>query len=386
MLLTDSDLEGKYWADDYRKWHASQEVPSSLDRDFEDRFSSKGWEQEYDAAAELYTRSLFESLGDLRFEFQPKFQDKTPDFLLHNQFGESIVADVTVLHGGAMSESLEQEDDYRTLTQKLMDIDSSTFAVEVSSAEGSRSSQGPGGGQVSFKKLVRPVCEWVRKQEQVYNENPEMLMWEHTWFGTRHLSEFFRFGDLDIDLNFHVELCLKSEQSDEERKHWQMIREGKITVGSAFIDDTDDRFEVALKKKMSYLEEFKHSQMEKGSLPYIIVIFSPDSFTPDTEDLQKVLYGPRNGYWLNPRPVVDKLCQWERRAGQELRSYSEGVFTNRRKDLLAVLVCRGHIAHPETCDMSMWVNPYASCFSIPQSLYQLKTYTLNREIVCTPPA
>ena len=385
MLLTDTDLEGKYWADDYRKWHASQEVPSSLDRDFEGRFSSKGWEQEYDAAAELYTRSLFESLGDLRFEFHPELQGKTPDFLLHNPFGR-IVADVTVLHGGAMSESVEQQDDYRLLTQKLMDIDSSIFAVEVPFAEGSRSSYGRGGKQVSFKKLVRPVHEWVRKQEQNYHKNPEMLLWERSWYGTRHLSEFFGFTDLGIDLKFSVELCLKSEESDEERKLRQYKYSGDIGVGSGSVDDTDDKLEGALKKKISYLEDLVRSLSNDGSLSYIIIVFSSNSFTPDSEDIKKVLYGTSTSYDLTSGPLFHDLRQWQLRAGQELRSYSEGVFTNRRKGLLAVLVCKGHIAYPETCDMSMWVNPYASCFSIPQSLYQLKTYTLNREIVCTPPA
>ena len=385
MLLTDADLEGKYWADDYRKWHAFQEVPSSLDRDFERRLSSKGWEQEYDAAAELYTRSVFESLGELKFEFQPKFQDKTPDFLLHNQFGESVVADVTVLHGDAISESLEQQSDYLTLTKRLMDIDSSIFAVEVSSAEGSRSSQ-ESGGPVSFEQLVRPVREWVRKQEQQYSDDPNMLWWNHTWYGTRYLSEIFSFKNLGLDMELSVELCLKSEESDEERKLRQYKYNGGVGVGSGSVDNSGDRFELALKKKISYLKKFKHPQSEKGSLPYIIVIFSPYSFTPDSEDIKKVLYGTSTSYDLTSGPSLHDLRQWQFRAGQELRSYSEGIFTNLRRDLLAVLVCKGQIAYPESCEMSMWVNPYADCFSIPQSLFQLKTYTLNREIVCTLPA
>ena len=385
MLLTDSDLEGKYWADDYRKWHASEKVLSSLDKAFVSRLSSKGWEQEYDTAAELYTRSLFESLGELRFEFQPKFQDKTPDFLLHNQFGESIVADVTVLHGGAMSESVEQQDDYRLLTQKLMDIDSSIFAVEVPFAEGSRSSYGRGGKQVSFKRLVRPVQEWVRKQEQNYHKNPEMLLWERSWYGTRHLSEFFGFTDLGIDLKFSVELCLKSEESDEERKLRQYKYSGDIGVGSGSVDDTDDKLEGALKKKMSYLEDLVRSLSNDGSLPYIIIVFSSNSFTPDSEDIKKVLYGTSTSYDLTSGPLFHDLRQWQLRAGQELRSYSEGVFANRRRDLLAVLICKGNIEFPESCEMSMWVNPYASCFSIPQSLFQLRTYTLDRQVVSTLP-
>ena len=385
MLLTDTDLEGKYWADDYRKWHAFQEVPPSLDKAFVGRLSSKGWEREYDAAAELYTRSLFESLGELKFQFQPELQGKTPDFLLHNPFG-SIVADVTVLHGGALSESVEQQDDYRLLTQKLMDIDSSIFAVEVPFAEGSRSSYGRGGKQVSFKRLVRPVHEWVRKQERQYASDPEMLWWEHTWYGTRHLSEFFSFTDLGIDLKFSVELCLKSEESDEERKLRQYKYSGDIGVASGSVDDTDDKLEGALKKKMSYLEGLVRSLSNDGSLPYTIIVFSSNSFTPDKEDVEKVLYGPSTGYSLNSGPRFDNLRQWELRAQKGLHSYSEGIFTNRRKDLLAVLVCKGHIAYPESCEMAMWANPYASYFSIPQSLFQLRTYTLDRQIVSTPPA
>ena len=346
---------------------------------------SKGWEQEYDTATELYTRSLFESLGELRFEFQPELQGKTPDFLLHNPFGR-IVADVTVLHGGAMSESVEQQDDYRLLTQKLMDIDSSIFAVEVPFAEGSRSSYGRGGKQVSFKRLVRPVHEWVRKQERQYASDPEMLWWEHTWYGTRHLSEFFSFTDLGIDLKFSVELCLKSEESDEERKLRQYKYSGDIGVASGSVDDTDDKLEGALKKKMSYLEGLVRSLSNDGSLPYIIIVFSSNSFTPDKEDVEKVLYGPSTGYSLNSGPRFDNLRQWELRAQKGLHSYSEGIFTNRRKDLLAVLVCKGHIAYPESCEMAMWANPYASYFSIPQSLFQLRTYTLDRQIVSTPPA
>ena len=213
-----------------------------------------------------------------------------------------------------------------------------------------------------------------------------MLWWEHTWYGTRHLSEFFSFTDLGIDLKFSVELCLKSEESDEERKLRQYKYSGDIGVASGSVDDTDDKLEGALKKKMSYLEGLVRSLSNDGSLPYIIIVFSSNSFTPDSEDIKKVLYGTSTSYDLTSGPLFHDLRQWQLRTGQELRSYSEGVFTNRRKDLLAVLVCKGHIAYPETCDMSMWVNPYARCFSIPQSLYQLKTYTLNREIVCTPPA
>ena len=384
MLLKDADLEGKYWADDYRKWHATQEVPPSLDKELVNRLSSKGWEQEYDAAAELYTRSLFQSLDGLKFQFQPELQGKTPDFLLRD-LSDYVVADVTVLHGGPMSEIDKQQDDYMLLTQKLMDIETDLFATEVWSMEGSRTTKGRGGGPVAFDKILRPVRAWFQKQERDFQSDPVKLRWDYSYDGTRYLSEYFRFEDLGIDLEISVKLRLRSEESDEERKVRHMLHEGGNGPSSAFIDDTEIRLGNALEEKVSYLRQFEHPQPEKGSLPYIIVIFSSDSFTPDREDIEKVLYGPSTSYDLISGPMLRDLRQWELRAGQELRSYSEGVFTNRRKDLLAVLVCKGHIAYPESCDMSMWVNPYASCFSIPQSLYQLKTYTLNREIVCTPP-
>ena len=382
MLLTDSDLEGKYWADDYRKWHASEKVLSSLDKAFVGRLSSKGWEQEYAAAAELYTRSLFESLGELKFQFQPELQGKTPDFLLHNPFG-SIVEDVTVLHGGAMSEALEQQDDYRLLTQKLMDIDSSTFAVEVSSAEGSRASQGRGGGQVSFKRILHPIRAWIRKQEN-YLKSPSELQWQQSWDGNQYWNEYFGFEELGIDLRLLVRLQLKEEETKEQRKFRQMLHEGKIRVSPVSVDNPDDRLEVALKKKMSYLEEFKNPQSEKF-LPYIVIVFGADSFSSDKDQLEKVLYGASTGYALDWSTDFEELRQWQHRRDQEIVSYSEGLFTNRKRNFLAVLACKGYVPCPDSCEMSLWINPYASYFQIPQSLFQLKTYTLDRQIVSTLP-
>ena len=386
MLLADTDLEDKYWADNYRRWHAAEEVLMSLDKEFVGSLSSKGWMQEYDAAAELYTRSLFESLDGLEFEFHPVVQGKTPDFLLRN-LSEDVVADVTVLHGGAMSKSAEQQDDYLLLRRKVMDIDSSIFVVEVFSTEGNRSSYGQGGGQVAFKRIVRPVLEWVRKQEETYLKSPSALIWQRSSYpGSLCVMEHFTFKEFDIDLQFTVCLYLKAEETEEQRKIWQYMYDGDIGVASGFMDDTDNRLEEALKKKVSYLEGFSLSQQEKKLSPYIIIVFSSNSFSPDKEDIEKVLYGPSTGYSLNSGPRFDNLRQWELRAQKGLHSYSEGIFTNRRKDLLAVLVCKGHIAYPESCEMAMWANPYASYFSIPQSLFQLRTYTLDRQIVSTPPA
>lgn len=395
MILSDADLEGKYWADDYRKWHAAEDVLVPIDRTIVSRLGydvkrghwrkARGiWKQEYDAAAELYTRSLFDDLEGFRFEFQPELQGKTPDFLMHNHFGKSVVADVTVLHGGPMSESAEQQDDYLILRKKIMEIETDTFRPAVFSADGSRSVKGQGGGQVSFDKLLRPVRKWIREQEETYNESPNFMPWQASPKGPC-VMDYFTFADLDIDLQFDVYLYLKSEETDERQKIRRYEYAGDIGVASSFVDNTDDRLEVALKKKMSYLEVFEHPQSEEY-LPYIVIIFSSSSFAPDREDIEKVLFGPSTEYALNSGPSYEDLRQWEQRANQELHSYSDGLFANRKKDLLAVLVCQGHIAFPESCEMSMWLNPYASYFSIPQSLYQLKTYTLNREIVCTPPA
>ena len=216
--------------------------------------------------------------------------------------------------------------------------------------------------------------------------DPSTMIWQPSAHGTPILIERFEFAKLGVDLQFNVELHLKSEETEAQRRIRQYEYSGAIGVAAGFVNDSDDKLESALKKKMSYLETLGRSLSEKDSLPYMTIVFSSNSFTPDKEDIEKVLFGPSTGYSLSQSPLYDELLQWERRAGQELHSYSEGVFTNRRKDLLAVLVCKGHIAIPDSCEMSMWVNPYASCFRIPQSLYQLKTYTLNREIVCTPSA
>lgn len=329
---------------------------------------------------------MFESLGELKFEFQPKFQDKTPDFLLHNQFGESVVADVTVLHGGPTEEYDRQRGDPLCLRREVMTAETDNFAPEIVSMSGNRTVKEQGGGPVSFKKLLPRIRTWIREQEDAYVKSPTELLWQQSRDGGRCVNEYFGFEELGINLRLFIRLNLKEEETKEQRKFRQMLLEGRFTVSPVSVDNTDDRLEVALKKKISYLKKFKHPQSEKGSLPYMIVIFNSDPLMPDKEDLQKVFFGPSNRYYLDSRVALDDLRQWQLRTGQELRSYSEGIFTNRRKDLLAVLVCKGHIVFPDSCEMSMWVNPYASCFRIPQSLYQLKTYTLNREIVCTPPA
>ena len=296
MLLTDTDLEGKYWADDYRKWHVSEKVLPSMDKEFVRRLSSKGWQQEYDAAAELYTRSLFDSLDGLRFEFQPELQGNTPDFLLHNPFG-SIVADVTVLHGGAMSESAEQQEDHQCLSQKIMDEETANFAPVISFMSGSRRVKGRGGGPISFKRILHPIRAWIRKQED-YLKSPSELQWQQSWDGNQYWNEYFEFGELGIDLRLLVRLQLKEEETKEQQKLRQMLQEGKIRVSPVSVDNPDDRLEVALKKKMSYLEEFKNPQSEK-ILPYIVIVFGADLFSPYKDQLERVLYGASTGYALD---------------------------------------------------------------------------------------
>ena len=211
-----------------------------------------------------------------------------------------------------------------------------------------------------------------------------MKRWESSWGGSRSVSQYFRFGELGIDLQFQVELHLKSNETEKQRRFRRLQYEGKIGVSSAFIDNTDDRLKLALQKKFKKLKNFKSSHPEKDYLPYIVIVFHPDSFD-HSDELQKVLYGTSIGYDLTLElPYVD-LRQWRQRANQELRSYSDGLFARYKNDLLAVLACDGYVPYPETCEMSMWLNPYASYFSTPQPLFRLKTYTLNRQIVCTPP-
>ena len=383
MLLTDSDLEGKYWADDYRKWHASERVLLTMDKEFVRRLSSKGWMQKYDAAAELYTRSLFESLGELKFEFQPQLQGKTPDFLLNNQFGESVVADVTVLHGGAAYESEEQQEDHQCLSQKIMDEETANFAPIISFMSGSRRVKGRGGGPISFKRILHPIRAWIRKQED-YLKSPSELQWQQSWDGNQYWNEYFEFGELGIDLRLLVRLRLKEEETKEQQKLRQMLQEGKIRVGPVSVDNPDERLEVALKKKMSYLEEFKNPQSEK-ILPYIVIVFGADLLSPDRDQLERLLYGASTGYALDWGTDFEKLRQWQQRRDQEIVSYSEGLFTNRKRKFLAVLACKGYVSYPDSCELSLWINPYASYFQIPQSLFQLKTYTLDRQVVSTLP-
>ena len=164
MMLSPEDLVGKYWADYYRKWHASSEVPEALDREVVGKLRSKALEREYDAAAELYTRSLFEDLGGLKFAFQPVLQDKTPDFMLWTQSGKGAIADVTVLHNGPISYLEKQQEDYVLLMQKASAIETEHFATYVLSITGTRSVVGMQGDPWRLPKYCtksgNPLRSW----------------------------------------------------------------------------------------------------------------------------------------------------------------------------------------------------------------------------------
>ena len=387
MMLSPEDLVGKYWADYYRRWHASSEVPEALDREVVGKLRSTDWEREYDAAAELYTRSLFEDLGGLKFAFQPVLQGKTPDFMLWTQFGKGVIADVTVLHNGPISHLEKQQEDYDLLRQKASAIETEHFATNVLSITGTRSVVGMPGGSVALAKILHKVRESSNKLEQRYCKAPNLLTWEPQFIdkvrsATRHLA----FPELDISLELEVAFCLKEDQTDEHLTLRDLQRDGKLGVASPYSDDPDRRLRTAIRGKVSYLTRLRHPQSEKDELPYMVIIFDGDSYSIDELDMERVLYGPSVGYDLEPRSLNEELYQWKQRNGLgSAESYGEGLFTSRKSGFLAVLKCTGDIRLPLACEMSMWVNPYASLFGIPQSLFRLKTYSLNRRIDCTPP-
>ena len=264
-----------------------------------------------------------------------------------------------------------------------MDEETANFAPVISFMRGSRRVKGRGGGPVSFKRILHPIRAWIRRQED-YLKSPSELQWQQSWDGNQYRNEYFGFEELGIDLRLLVRLQLKEEETKEQRKLRQMLQEGKIRVSPVSVDNPDDRLEVALKKKMSYLEEFKNPQSEK-ILPYIVIVFGADLFSPDKDQLERVLYGASTGYALDWGTDFEKLRQWQQRRDQEIVSYSEGLFTNRKRNFLAVLACKGYVSYPDSCELSLWINPYASYFQIPQSLFQLKTYTLDRQVVSTLP-
>ena len=387
MILSPQDLVGKYWADYYRKWHASSKVPEALDREVVGKLLSKGWEREYDAAAELYTHSLLQDLGVLKFEFHPVVGGKNPDFLLWNQFGKGALADVRALHSGPITYLEKQQEDYVLLRQKASEIETRHFAIEVLWINGTRSVIGKRGGPVAFDKLLYKVRETIGELEQRYCKVPDLLMWEPQFTGkVRSATRRFAFPELDISLELKLAFYLKESETDEHLALKDLQREGKLGVASSYSDAPYHRLQAAIDEKASYLTKLQYPQSEGEKLPYIVIIFDADSYSIDEMDMERALYGPSVGYDLEPRPLNEGLYQWKRRNRLgSAESYGEGVFTNRRNDFLAVLKCTGDIRSRLSCEMSMWINPYASLFRIPQSLFRLKTYSLSRRIDCTPP-
>ena len=78
MELSEQDLRGKYWEEDYRRWHATGLVRESADKDLAGKLLSGNWKLEYSAAAELWMRTRFERLERLSFEFQPSLKGENP--------------------------------------------------------------------------------------------------------------------------------------------------------------------------------------------------------------------------------------------------------------------------------------------------------------------
>ena len=387
MMLSPEDLEGKCWAEYYRRWHASEEVPEALDREVVRNLLSKGWKQEYDTAAELYTRSLFEDLRGLKFEFHPLLRDKKPDFMIWTNSGKRVLVDVKVLHNSPISYIAEQQEDYIFLTQKAKTIATDHFAIDVLSIEGTRSVVGINGGPVAINKILSKIRATANDLENKHLAVPDLLTWEPQFLdkmrsATRHLA----FREFDISLELEVAFYLKKDETDVHLTLRDLKRQGKLDVASTYNDRHDRRLRAAIHKKVSYLSEFSVDQTGEDQLPYVVVIFDADAAI-DELDMETALYGPSVGYDLAPRSSHEDLYQWQQRnrLGPTV-SYGEGLFTSRKKQFLAVLMCAGNIRFPLACEMSMWLNPYASILGIPQPLFRLKTHSLSRRIVCTPPA
>ena len=387
MELSEQDLRGKYWEEDYRRWHATGLVTKAADKDVAGKLLSGDWQQEYSAAAELWIRTRFELLAGLSFEYQPSLQEKTPDFLIRNRFGSDVVADVTVLRSGPLWDLDPQQQEYQDLRREIHKVETEHFATSVRCIEGSRSVKGKGGGPVAISRIVGEVRKTASEVEQHYRQHPYWLVWEPQWMnGVRSAMRTLAFSQLAIDLKIEVAFYLKEDETDEQRVLRKLEDDGAIGVMSGFSDDPGKRLECSLKSKIKSLRIFDDPKVESQKLPYMVIIFDPDS-SVDPMDMEKVLHGSSAGYSLGPGRLFEDLRQWAQRNGQwEAVSYEEGLFRGRHKDFLAVLKCTGDFRFADGCELSLWVNPYASLFRIPQPLLRLKTYTLSRHIDCTPPA
>ena len=387
MQLSGEELKGKYWAGDYRRWQTSGLVEESDDREVAGKLMSGHSGLEYSTAAELWMRTRCEELGGLRFDFHPRLQGKTPDFVFWDLSGGRIVADVAVMNNGPMWDIEAEQREYQEIRRKVHGVETEHFGTEVVSIEGQRSPKGPGGGPVAIDRIVRRVREEADELERRYRQYPDWLMWENQWLpGMRSATRRLVFPELSIDLVLHVSFFLKGDETEEFCNLRRREEDGAIGVASSFGDDAAKRVEDVLRRKMSYLEEFHREEAGAGRLPYLVMIIDPDS-SVDRMDMDKALYGPSVGYDLGLGQLNDDLRQWARRGGRkEVVSYGEGLLNGRHRRFLAVLKCTGDFRIAGRWDLSMWLNPYASYFSVPQALFGLKTYSLNRQVECTPPA
>ena len=385
MQLSERDLKGKYWASDYRRWHVGSLVEESDDREVAGKLMSGDGEQEYSAAAELWMRTRCEELEGLRFDFHPRLQDKTPDFVFWNVFGGRVVADVAVLHNGPMWGVEAEQQEFQDMRRRIHGVETEHFGVKVLSMEGNRSVKGLGGGSIAVRRVVHEVRERVKELERRYGEDPSWVGWEPQWLeGMRSATRRVCFPQLNIDLTLEVAFYLKGDETEEFRRFRGLEDAGKIGVGSGFTDDPWQRLDNVVLGKSSYLSGLTSGEGESEGLAYMVIVFDPDS-SVEPMDVESALHGSSMEYDVGSGPLRDDLRQWARRGSRGVAvSYGEGVFTSRRRRLLGVVKCTGDFRIAGGCEPSMWVNPYASYFSVPQPLFWLKTYSLNRQVECTP--
>ena len=387
MQLPEQCLEGKYWAADYRRWHVSGLVKESDNREVRGKLMSGNGQLEYSAAAELWMRTRCEELEGLRFDFHPCLQGKTPDFLFWDAYGGRVVADVAVLHSGPMWGGEAEQQEFQGMRQRIHGVETEHFGVSVFSMEGSRSVKGPGGGSVAVRKIVHGVRERVKELERRYGEDPSWLGWEPQWLeGMRSATRRVCFPELNIDLTLHVAFYFKGDETEEFQNFRKLEDAGKIGVGSGFTDDAGKRLDDVVRAKSSDLSKLANGEGESEGLRYMVIVFDPDS-SIEPMDVETVLHGSSMEYDMGSGPLHDDLRLWTRRGSRGVAvSYGGGVFQSGRKRLLGVVKCTGDFRIAGACELSLWVNPYASYFRVPQPLFRLETYSLRREIECTPPA
>ena len=238
MQLSDQDLKGKYWAAAYRRWHASGLVEGSDDKEVAGKLMSREGEQEYSAAAELWMRTRCEELEGLRFDFHPRLQGKSPDFMFWDKYGGRVVADVAVLHSGPMWGVEAEQREFQEMRRRIHEVETEHFCVKVLSMEGSRSVKGPGGGSVAVRRIVHGVRERIEELERRYEEDTSWLCWEPQWLeGMRSVTRSVCFPHLSIDLRLQVAFYLKGDETEDFRRFRALEEAGKIGVGSGFTDD-----------------------------------------------------------------------------------------------------------------------------------------------------